>query len=98
MQDTHWASGYFGYFPSYALSNIYSGQMLAKIEQDVPNWRDQLVQGNLEPARKWLIGNVQNPSNLFDPAELVKTATGEEIDAEPYLKYLNGKYSELYGF
>jgi carboxypeptidase Taq len=98
MQDTHWASGYFGYFPSYALGNIYSGQMLAKIEQDEPNWRNQLAQGNLEPARKWLIGNIQNPSNLFDPAELVKTATGKEIDAEPYLKYLNGKYNELYGF
>jgi carboxypeptidase Taq len=31
MQDTHWASGLFGYFPSYALGNIYDGQITAAI-------------------------------------------------------------------
>ena len=34
MQDMHWANGNFGYFPCYALGNIYSGQLLDKINQD----------------------------------------------------------------
>jgi carboxypeptidase Taq len=30
MQDTHWASGLYGYFPTYAIGNIYSGQIMAQ--------------------------------------------------------------------
>ena len=98
MQDTHWASGYFGYFPSYTLGNIYSGQILTKVQQDIPDWRRQLADGKLEGIKTWLINNVQSRGNLYDPAELMKIVTGKELDAGAYLKYLRKKYSELYGF
>lgn len=39
MQDTHWAGGAFGYFPSYALGNIYGGQILKTMEKTMPNWQ-----------------------------------------------------------
>jgi len=98
MQDTHWAGGAFGYFPSYALGNIYSGQILATMEKALPNWRKQLAKGNLTEAKQWLAKNVHNPSNLYDPADLIKRITGQELNVKPYLKYLTDKYSELYGF
>ncbi len=98
MQDTHWAAGAFGYFPSYALGNIYSGQILAVMEKSVPDWRKQLAKGNLNEAKQWLAKNVHNPSNLYDPADLIKRTTGEELNVKPYLKYLAYKYSRLYGF
>jgi len=98
MQDTHWASGYFGYFPTYALGNIYSGQILAKIQQDIPDWRTQLAQGNLQNITSWLIRNIQSQGNLYDPADLIKNAVGKELDSEDYLRYLGEKYSVLYGF
>ena len=98
MQDTHWANGYFGYFPSYTLGNIYSGQMLTKVQQDIPDWGKQLAEGKLEAIKSWLVKNVQSRGNLYDPAELMKTVTGKELDAGPYLEYLKEKYSELYGF
>ena len=47
MQDTHWASGLYGYFPSYALGNIYDGQILAAITKTLPNWRSQVANGEL---------------------------------------------------
>ncbi|MFX1370155.1 MAG: carboxypeptidase M32, partial [Promethearchaeota archaeon] len=40
LQDTHWASGYFGYFPSYALGNVYDGQWIQKLGKDLPDWVD----------------------------------------------------------
>jgi carboxypeptidase Taq len=98
MQDTHWASGYFGYFPSYALGNIYSGQMLSKIQQDIPNWRSQIAEGNLDNVKAWLISKIQSQGNLYDPAVLLKMVTGREIDSRPYLEYLEEKYGQLYGF
>ncbi len=98
MQDTHWASGLFGYFPSYALGNIYSGQITASISQDLPKWREDLAEGKLEEVNNWLKNNVQSKSDLFDPEELIKLATGTTLNSQPYLQYLNKKYGKLYGF
>ncbi|HLN45810.1 MAG TPA: carboxypeptidase M32 [Candidatus Sulfotelmatobacter sp.] len=98
MQDTHWPSGLFGYFPSYSLGNIYSGQFLAKIKEDVPDWNKQLNEGNLTGIMTWLKNNVHSQSNLYDPADLIKKITGDQLDAKPYLEYLEEKYSQLYDF
>jgi carboxypeptidase Taq len=34
----------------------------------------------------------------LDPGDLLKKITGEELSVQPFLDYLEGKYSELYGF
>ncbi len=98
MQDTHWASGYFGYFPTYALGNIYSGQLLAKLDKALPNWRDQVAKGNFQDTKKWLTTNVHLYGNLYDPADLIKKITGEPINVKPYLGYLDKKYEWIYGY
>jgi carboxypeptidase Taq len=98
MQDTHWASGLYGYFPSYALGNIYSGQILARIKEDIQDWRSQLAQGNLKNVKGWLGKNVHGLGDLYDPAELIEKMTGKKLDAKPYFEYLEEKYSALYGF
>ena len=98
MQDTHWASGSYGYFPSYALGNIYSGQILATMEKELPNWRKQIEKGNLSPVKNWLIKKVHSYGDLYDPPELIRKITGKELNVKPYLSYLNQKYSKLYGF
>ncbi len=98
MQDTHWASGLYGYFPSYALGNIYSGQITATINNDIPDWRKQLSEGKLANVNDWLKTNIHSQGDLFNPEELIKKATGKNLDSQPYLQYLNEKYSKLYGF
>jgi carboxypeptidase Taq len=98
MQDTHWASGYYGYFPTYALGNIYSGQILTALAKDIRNWRSQLAQGNLQNINAWLIKNVHRQGDLYDPADLIRRITGKSLDAKPYLEYLTEKYGKLYGF
>jgi carboxypeptidase Taq len=98
MQDTHWSSGLYGYFPSYALGNIYSGQISEALTRALPQWRNQLAEGNLKELNNWLKDNIHNPSDLYDPEDLIKKATGKNLDPQPFLKYLQNKYSELYGF
>jgi carboxypeptidase Taq len=98
MQDTHWASGLYGYFPTYALGNIYSGQILNAIEKENPAWRNELTLGNLESVRKWLSTNIYNKGDLYDPIDLIKKATGSELKVKTYQKYLDEKYGRLYGF
>ncbi len=98
MQDTHWASGFYGYFPSYTLGNIYSGQILDAMEKDLPEWKNQIAQGNFHDIRQWLIKNIHSYGDLYDPSDLLKKTSGEELSVKPYLNYLNQKYSKLYSF
>ena len=98
MQDIHWASGLQGYFPTYALGNIYSGQILARMRGDMPDWRDQIAEGNFHKVRQWLIDNVHRYGNLYDPPDLIRKIAGEGLNVKHFLNYLNEKYSRLYGF
>jgi len=38
MQDVHWSMGAVGYFPSYALGNLYAAQFLNKVFEDHPGF------------------------------------------------------------
>lgn len=98
MQDTHWASGLFGYFPSYALGNIYSGQLLSCMEREVKDWRTQVSNGEFGNVKQWLIRNVHAHGNLYSPPDLIKLIAGKEISVNPYINYLKKKYSMIYGF
>ena len=98
MQDMHWASGLYGYFPSYALGNIYDGQINQALTKDLPNWRDEIAEGKLESVNNWLKEQIHHRGNLYDPEELIKLATGGNLDSGPFLAYLSEKYGRLYGF
>ena len=98
LQDTHWASGYFGYFPTYALGNIYSGQLLAKLEKQMPDWRKQIAEGKFHGVKHWLTENVHTYGDLYNPADLIKRITGEPLNVKPYLDYLNKKYQWIYQY
>jgi carboxypeptidase Taq len=98
MQDTHWASGLYGYFPSYALGNIYSGQMLECMEKTVTDWRTQVANGNFQQVKSWLNKNVHVHGDLYTPAELIQVITKKPFTVQPFLSYLQKKYSGLYGF
>jgi carboxypeptidase Taq len=98
MQDTHWAGGSFGYFPSYALGNIYGGQILATLERDIPHWKEPLTKGDFVTVKEWLTKKVYSCGNLYDPWSLLKGITGEDIRVQPFIDYLNTKFSKLYGY
>jgi carboxypeptidase Taq len=97
MQDTHWAGGSFGYFPSYALGNIYGGMFLQKLDKDVPTWRSSIRKGDFRPVHQWLVANIHSKGNLYDPADLVKVVTGKDLTIEPFLDYLSEKMDRTYG-
>ncbi len=97
LQDTHWASGYHGYFPSYALGNIYSGQFQTKMVKAIPDWLDQIAAGKIGKIKQWMAQNVHQKGNLYDPGELVQHVTGEGLNARPFIEYLETKYKKIFG-
>ena len=97
MQDTHWAGGSFGYFPSYALGNIYDGVWLTKLDKDLPDWKQQIAGGSFKDTKDWLTENVYSYANLYDPEDLVKHVTGKGLVVKPFIDYLEDKFSRIYG-
>ncbi|NWF97088.1 MAG: carboxypeptidase M32 [Candidatus Thorarchaeota archaeon] len=97
MQDIHWSAGLFGYFPSYALGNVYDGMWLQKLDRDLPDWRASIEQGSFAPVKEWLIQNVHRWASMYDPADLLKRTTGKSLTAKPFLAYLKDKYSAIFG-
>ena len=98
MQDTHWASGYYGYFPSYAIGNIYSGQIFEELRLNVEKVKSQIEQGQINEVNLWLKQNVHYYGSLYEPNELIEKISGEKINSQPYIQYLNKKYRKLYNF
>lgn len=97
LQDIHWANGYFGYFSTYALGNLVSAQLWEKINQDLPDLADQIRAGKFAALLDWLRTKIHVHGRKFEPQELVQKVTGSKIDPTPYMRYLNKKYSEIYG-
>ena len=97
LQDIHWSFGGLGYFSTYALGNLISVQLWEKINEDIPNLNEQIRQGKFDALLGWLRKNVHVHGRKYEPQELVQKATGSKITPEPYLHYLEGKYSEIYG-
>lgn len=95
LQDIHWAGGDFGNFPNYALGNLFNGQLLWKIEQDIPNWRDQVRKGDNSKIVKWMIEHIHQKGNLLDALDLIKEITGKELSTKYYLDYLQNEYKQL---
>jgi carboxypeptidase Taq len=92
LQDMHWAVGAIGYFSTYALGNVVSGQLWDRASADIPDLHDHFEQGEFGPLADWLRENLWRHGRKFTPRELVERITGGGLDSEPYLRYLRGKY------
>jgi carboxypeptidase Taq len=97
LQDIHWSYGSIGYFSTYALGNLVSAQLWEKINKDIPDLDDQICKGNFSELLGWLRRNIHQHGQKYEPQALVKKVTGSQIRAEPYVRYLTKKYSEIYG-
>ncbi|RDW13225.1 carboxypeptidase M32 [Paracoccus thiocyanatus] len=96
LQDVHWAVGLFGYFPTYALGNVYAGCLHAALRAAVPDLDEALARGEADPAVEWLRENMQRHGGLYPQRELIERATGADVGEGPLLDYLEEKFSAIY--
>ena len=96
LQDVHWAVGLFGYFPTYALGNVYAGCLNRALREAVPDLDTALAAGDAAPAVEWLRENVQRHGGLKPPRALIEDAAGAEVSPEPLLDYLDDKFGRIY--
>lgn len=96
LQDIHWAAGSFAYFQTYALGNIYGGQILNTMLKQNPDIFKEISKGNFEPLNTWLTDNIHQYGSLYTEGEMLEKVTGERLNADYFIEYLNRKYGEIY--
>ncbi len=99
LQDCHWAGGMFGYFPTYALGNLYGAMFLEKLYADEGGAEKvdaALSSGNWEVITSWQKKNIWCYGCTYTPSELLKKVTGRTLDATAFKNYLNKKYKWIY--
>ncbi|WP_432204864.1 carboxypeptidase M32 [Cetobacterium somerae] len=95
LQDVHWSCGLIGYFPSYALGNVYSVQILNAMKKEM-NIQGVLERGELNKIKEWLNEKIHKYGKLKTPKEIMVEITGEEMNPDYYIKYLQEKYRSIY--
>ncbi|WP_166415693.1 carboxypeptidase M32 [Cochlodiniinecator piscidefendens] len=96
LQDVHWSVGYFGYFPTYSLGNVYAGCLNQAMRQALPDLDASLVKGDTSPATGWLRENLQQHGGLYEPRDVIEKACGFAPTEAPLLNYLEEKFSAIY--
>jgi carboxypeptidase Taq len=97
LQDVHWSSGSFGYFPTYTLGNLYASQFFEAARAQLGNLDEQFARGEFAPLLNWLRENIHKHGKRYSAGQLVQRVTGKPLSAEPLLRHLNAKASEIYG-
>lgn len=92
LQDVHWSSGDFGYFPTYALGNLYGAQIWAHIQNNLG-----LRPDDVEGISSYLRYAVYEKGALQTGRRTAESVTGKALDATVFTSYLENKFSRLFG-
>ncbi len=88
LQDVHWPSGAFGYFPTYSLGNIIGGQLWEAAERDLGDLPARISDADLASIGEWLRDHVHRHGRRLSPAEILERAGCGELSVEPLLAHL----------
>ena len=97
LQDIHWAWGEFGYFPTYALGNLYAASLWKTVRKEIHGLDGSIAQGDLAPLKNWLRHRIHAQGYRQDAEALIRSVTGHGLTDTDFIDALREKYGALYG-
>jgi carboxypeptidase Taq len=94
LQDVHWPSGGWGYFPTYTLGAMTAAQIFEAACKAVPDILPAIGRGEFSPLVGWLRANIHRQGSLLQTDELLTQATGRPLDAGVFKAHLRRRYAE----
>ncbi len=97
LQDTHWSSGLFGYFPTYTLGNLVSAIIASKMRKDLKDddndYEENIRRGDFRPIREWLRQKIHQHGSVYAPKVLLKNTFNEDgYNPDYFVTYIKTKY------
>src|SRR5215813_206685 len=96
LQDIHWSTGDLGYFPTYALGNLYSAILFATLRREVTELDERIRGGELKVITHWLGDKLHSQGSRYDAEDLIQRVCGCGLRDSEFIEYLKTKYSDLY--
>ncbi|MFO1020302.1 MAG: carboxypeptidase M32 [Planctomycetales bacterium] len=97
LQDIHWSGGGIGYFPTYALGNMFAAQFFSTATRDLDDLPSLISKGEFGPLKEWLNEKIHRHGKEFRSQDLVQRVTGEPLSHRALVAHLRNKFGELYG-
>ena len=96
LQDVHWFSGYFGYFPIYVLGNLYATQIYEKLKSEKTDYREIISEGRWIELQEWFKEKIFSHGATWNSEELIYLVTDENLKVDYFINYLKEKYDKIY--
>lgn len=97
LQDVHWSSGLFGYFPSYTIGNLYAASFAQKMLADIPAFWSLVERGDFAPILGWLRTHVHAKGSRADAVDIFREVAGNRDPVEDLVNHLWSRHGALYG-
>ena len=92
MQDVHWPSGAFGYFPTYTLGAMTAAQLFRAARRLQPSLPRDIASGSFDGLNAFLRDAVWSQASILSADEIVQRATGESLDPLHFEAHLRKRY------
>ncbi len=96
LQDVHWSSGAFGYFPSYAIGNLLAAQLFQTAEEEAGPFDEAFSNGNFDPLLSWLRDRIHRKGKRHRTDELTEQVTGDPLQVDPFIEHVKSSYLPYY--
>jgi carboxypeptidase Taq len=97
LQDVHWYGGLIGgAFQGYTLGNLFAAQFFEAALKAHPQIPAEIAQGQFGTLHGWLKDHIYQYGSKFTAAELVERVTGSPLQVAPLIRYIRGKYGQIY--
>jgi len=97
LQDVHWSMGAIGYFPTYFLGNLYGAQIYNHALKKLPSLPEEYKKGEFSTLLSYLKENIHQHGKIYTASDLIKKVTGEDLNPDYFLKYIQNKFPTIYG-
>ncbi|KXJ54758.1 MAG: peptidase M32 [Thalassospira sp. Nap_22] len=94
MQDIHWPSGAWGYFPTYTLGAMAAAQIFAAAKESNPEIPNALSRGDFAPLMGWLRTNIHSQASSKSTDAILEAATGKPLGVDAFRTHLENRYGQ----
>jgi len=92
LQDIHWPSGAFGYFPTYTLGALAAAQLFAAARRAEPAISAGIAKGDFAPLLAWLRANIHGRGHLERTDAVLTAATGRPLGTDAFKAHIAERY------
>lgn len=92
MQDVHWPSGAFGYFPAYTLGRMIASQFFSAFAKSHPTCQEDIKRGNFLPLRNWLKDKIHSQASALSTDDLLLKVTGKKLYPGYFIQHVETVY------